>query len=261
MTPDARVLNVILLHEVDDEEVEANPEQADDNKLTVEQSTQLDDVLQEWAVVLSADPDRMSIVNHAINTGSVSPFTVAPYQVPSDWREQLKEAVGILLQAGIISPSWSPWPSPVLPVKKKDGTIRICVDFRKLNTVTVPDPYDMPSVDDVIDQLGEVKFLSKLDLAKSFYQVPMAIEDIEKTVFTTPFGKYEFVTMPFGLRNTPATFQRLMDVVLVDMQEFACTYMDDMIIYSNTWDEHMAHTNTVLERFGDIRANIQAYKM
>ena len=134
----------------------------------------------------------------------------------------------------------------MVPVKKTDGTIRLCIDFRQLNKVTVPDPYHMPRVDDLLDELAEAKWMSKLDLNKGFYQVPLGIDVQAKTAFCSPWGKYHFTRMPFGLRNAPAAFQRGMDEVLGEQGEWCSTYIDDVVVYSNVWEDHVIHVRSVL---------------
>ena len=119
-----------------------------------------------------------------------------------------------MLEAGIIVPSSSPWTSPLVPVRKKDGSLRLCVDYRRLNQVTQEDRYPMPRVEELLEQLGSARFITTLDLTKGYYQVSVHPDDREKTAFMCPMGKFQFVRMPFGLKGAPTTFQRLMDVVL-----------------------------------------------
>lgn len=123
-----------------------------------------------------------------------------------------------MAELGIIEPSQ--WSSPIVPVGKKDGNVRVCIDYRKLNTLTAADPYQMPRVDEMIDKIGKAKFITTLDLTKGYYQVPVRPSDRDKTAFVTPFGKYRFTRMPFGLKGAPTTFQRLMDVTLQGLEEF-----------------------------------------
>ena len=149
---------------------------------------------------------------------------------------------------GTLKPSLSPWSSPMVPVGKPDGPVRLCIDFCRINKVTQPDPYTMPRVDEMSAQLGKARYLSTLDLNKVFYQIPLAEGDQDKSAFCTPWGNYQFTVMPFGLRNAPATFQCMMDQVLDGMLEFAGTYIDDIIIYSQSWEDHMTHVALVLEQ-------------
>ena len=154
----------------------------------------------------------------------------------------------MLQESGTVVPSTSPWSSPMIPVRKPDGTVRLCIDFRKVNHITKPDPYLMPRIDEMIDQLGEAQYLSKLDLNNGFYQIPLAQVDQEKTAFCTPWEKFHFTMMLFGLRNAPASFQRMMDTVLDDIQNFSGAYMDDIIIFSQTCEDNVAHIKCVLDR-------------
>ena len=150
-----------------------------------------------------------------------------------------------MLELGAIQPSACPWASPVALVEKKDGEVRFCVDYRKLNQVARSDAYPMPRVEEVLETVGLAKFISTLDLARGYWQVPMAEESKEKTAFTTPYGLFEFNVMPFGLHNAPATFQRLMNRVLQGCQSFAQAYIDDIVVYSRTWEEHLQHPRKV----------------
>ena len=123
----------------------------------------------------------------------------------------------------------------------------LCVDFRRLNHVTKADPYPIPRVEELIDRLRNAKCITALDLTKGYWQVPVEKESQKKTAFITPFGKYEFTTMPFGLMGAPSTFQRLMDKVLEDVHQFAAAYLDDVIIHSDTWEQHVQHLMHVFQ--------------
>ena len=136
----------------------------------------------------------------------------------------------------------------MVPVRKPDSSVRLSIDFRRINKVTQPDPYTMPRVDEMIAQLGKARYLSKLDHNKGFYQIPLAEDDQDKSAFCTPWGKYQFTVMPFGLQNAPPTYQRKMDQVLDGMLEFAGAYIDDIIIYSQSWEGHVTHVALVLEQ-------------
>ena len=133
----------------------------------------------------------------------------------------MKQQIDKLLELGIIRPSNSPWSSSVVTVGKKDGGVRICIDFRAVNSITQPDPYLMPLIEEILDTLASAKFISKVDLNKGFHQIPIQPDDMPKTAFCTPWGKYEFTVMPFGLRNGPSVFQHMMDKILHDDKQFA----------------------------------------
>ncbi len=151
-------------------------------------------------------------------------------------------------EANIIEPSTSEWASLIVLVRKKDGTMRFCVDYRRLNAVSEADAYPMPRVDELIDRLGPAKYISTLDLTRGYWQVPVDPESRSMTAFTTPFGLHQFRVMPFGLHGAPATFQRLMDKVLAGLEEYAAAYIDDVAIYSDTWEEHLVHLREVFQR-------------
>ena len=154
-----------------------------------------------------------------------------------------------MLKEGVIKPSNSKWASPMVIIKKKDDTIRLCVDYRKLNAETELETYPIPRVDDILDQVGQVKYITTVDLAKGYWQVPVAEEDWHKTVFITTKGLYQFRMMPFGLCGAPAT---LMDKVVRGMNQFASVYLDDLIVFSTTWEDHLAHLRVVLGRLLEV---------
>ena len=163
-------------------------------------------------------------------------------------------------KAGIIEPSSSPWAAPIIPVKKKDGSMRLCVDYRRLNAVSQTDAYPMPRVGDLIDRLGGARYITTLDLSRGYWQVPVKEEDRHKTAFTTPHGLYQFRVMPFGLQGAPATFQRMMDSLLRGLETHTAAYLDDVVIYSRTWGEHLQHIQTVLARLREANLTIKLKK-
>ena len=140
-----------------------------------------------------------------------------------------------MLAGGIIEPSSSEWASPILIVNKKDGSLRLCVDYRKLNSVSQSDMYPMPRIYELIDGLSQAKFISMFDLTRGLWQVPVSERDRFKTAFNTPFGSYQFNMMPFGLQGTPATFQRIMDYLVDGCGLFAAAYLDDLVVFSGSW--------------------------
>ena len=162
------------------------------------------------------DVGRTSLVQHCIDTGDSSPVRQAPRRIPIHLQGEVNNMISEMLKADIIRPSESPWASSVVLVKKKDGSLRFCVDYRRLNSVTKKDSYPLPRIDDTIDALAGSQWFSTLELASGYWQVEVDPEDRAKTAFTIPSGLYEFNTMPFGLTNAPATFQRLMQLVLRD---------------------------------------------
>ena len=147
---------------------------------------------------------------------------------------------------GYIRRSTSEWASPIITVRKPKGRVRLCVDFKRINAVTRPILFYMPRIQEVLEAVGASKVVSKLDLSKGYYQVPTKETDIPKTAFVCHQGKFEFVRMPFGVRNAPAVFQMLMDGVLEGRQAYARAYMNDIVIFSDEWDQHVVHVREVL---------------
>lgn len=183
-------------------------------KLTDKQQTQLVQLLTEYSCVVKDTPGRTNIVEHHILTRDAHPIRLPAYRIPHAYWSAVKAELDNMLKEGINEPATSPWSSPIVLVNKKDKSLRLCVDYRKLNAVSEGNAYPMPRVDDLIDWLGQAKFISALDLSKGYWQVPIAEESKPKTAFITPFCLYQFHVMPFGLQGTPATFQWLMNRAL-----------------------------------------------
>ena len=177
-------------------------------------------LLDEFTDIFSSGPSdlgRTGIVQHRIDTGDHPPIKQAPRRIPMHQQGTVRQHVDDMLQHGVVQPSTSPWAAPIVLVKKKDGSTRFCVDYRKLNDVTRKDAYPLPRIDETLDALAGAKVFTTLDLASGYWQVEVDIADREKTAFTTRHGLFEFQVMPFGLCNAPGTFQRLMEFVLADM--------------------------------------------
>ena len=208
----------------------------------------LDAVLSQYEDVLCSNPGRTEEAQLYIRTGDSEPVRSHPYRVPPKWKEEVKVQLDQLLALGIIESSDSPWSSSLVIVKKKDGGVRTCVDYRAVNAVTDPDPYQMPLIEEILDMLASAAFISKIDLTKGFHQIPINPADRQKTSFCTPWGKFHFRYMPFGLRNGPSVFQRLMDHLLHRDKEYSQVYIDDIAIFSATWEEHCEHISLVLSR-------------
>ena len=197
-------------------------------------------------------------VEHHIDTISQAPLFSRARAIPQDRLAEVKAVFKTMLDQGIIRRSNSQWSSPLHLVKKPDGTWRPCGDYRRLNDITVPDRYTIPRIQDVTSILHGTTIYSKLDLVKAYFQVPMAANDIKKTALCTPFGTFEFLRMPFGLRNATQSFQRLIDNVLGDLN-FVFAYLDDILIASKSKSQHAKHIKIVCERLSlaGLKLNVQ----
>ena len=192
---------------------------------------------------------RTELVTHKIVTETEMPIKQPVRRPPFHLRGEAQKEVEKMLDHGVIEPSESPWASPVVLVRKKDGTLRYCIDYRKLNSVTRKDSYPLPRIDESLDSLAETQYFSTLDLASGYWQIGLDDDARQKSAFCTPNGLYQFKVMPFGLTNAPATFQRLMERILTGLQWQTClVYIDDIIIFSKTFEEHITHLAEVFSR-------------
>ncbi|KAK1408207.1 hypothetical protein QVD17_39842 [Tagetes erecta] len=181
-------------------------------------------------------------------TLGAAPIARAPYRLAPAELQELSKQLQELLEKGFIRPSSSPWGAPVLFVKKKDGTFRMCIDYRELNKVTVKNRYPLPRIDYLFDQLQGSSFYSKIDLRSGFHQLRVREEDITKTAFRTHYGHYEFAVMPFGLTNAPAVFMDLMNRLCKPyLDQFVIVFIDDILIYSKSKEDHTEHLRLILE--------------
>ena len=218
--------------------------------LSPDKRQQLMTLIQQHQRVFDANPGETHLRKHSIPTDS-PPIALSPRRIPQAWAGSVREEIHEMLAAGVIEESTSPWTFPIVPVRKRDGATRICVDYRKLNKVTADDVYQMPRVEEILEKVGSAKFITTLDLSKGYYQVPLTEEDKPKTAFSSPFGKFQFRKMPFGLKSASATFQRLMDIVLAPCHGYASSYIDDITVYSDSWESHLQHLHRVLECLAD----------
>lgn len=205
---------------------------------------------------------RTNLTYHRIDTGDHPPIKQPVRRVPFHQRKEIKRQVDEMLQQGVISPSDSPWNNPVLLVKKKDGTARFCLDMRRLNDCTKKDAYPLPRIDDSFDALNGSCWFSTMDLASGYWQVEIHPEDRPKTAFSAVTGgHFHFNTMSFGLCNAPATFERLMERVLSGLQwEICLVYLDDIIVMSKSFEQHLERLETVLKRLGNAGLKLKPKK-
>jgi hypothetical protein len=161
--------------------------------------------------------------------------------------DELKKQLAHLLEMGFIRPSRSPYGSPMLFVRKKDGSLRMCIDYRLLNKITIKNKYPLPRVDELLSRVAGAKYYTKLDLQSGYHQLRMDEEDLEKTAFRTRYGSYEFLVLPFGLTNAPSTFMNMMTDILSPHLDTSCvSFLDDALIYSNSLEEHQVHVRQIL---------------
>lgn len=228
----------------------------------VEPSHRYHALLQEFTDILKPMSPMKEIkhnVKHHIKTTG-PPLFARPRPLPPIKYNAAKAEFEAMMSMGICQPSKSPWASPMHVVTKKDGTLRICGDYRRLNSVTLPDRYPIPRLQEFTYQLHGMKLFSKIDLKTAFFWIPIAENDIEKTAITTPFGLFEFRNMPFGLRNAPQTFQRFMHEVLRGLDYCCYCFIDDVLLYSKTPQEHEDHLRLVLKRLSDYGIGINLDK-
>lgn len=205
-------------------------------------------------------------IKHHIRTENDNPIYVKQYRQSPSQAKEIRNQVEKLLQDNVIKPSFSPWSAPVHLVPKKldasnEQKYRMVIDYRKLNEITTDDKYPLPNISDIFDKLGNSSYFTTLDLASGYHQIEILESDQPKTAFSTQFGHYEFYRMPFGLKTAPATFQRAMDNILKGLQGVHCMiYLDDIIIFSSTLEEHISKLTTVFQTLRKANLKIQLDK-
>lgn len=237
--------------------------------LNPEERANLESLCAQYADVFYIDGEPLTFTNqikHSIRTTDELPVYTKTYRYPFVHRQEVQDQITKMLDQGIIRPSQSAWSSPIWVVPKKadaSGKVkwRIVIDFRKVNEKTIDDKYPIPNINDILDKLGNCHYFTTLDLASGFYQVEMDPADIHKTAFNVEHGHFEFLRMPMGLKNSPSTFQRVMDNVLRDLQNVIClVYLDDIIVFSVSLQEHMVNLERVFKRLRESNFKIQMDK-
>ena len=223
---------------------------------------QLDNLLGTFKDQFAKDETTIGttpLTQMSIDTGDSDPVSQKPYPVAMKHYNWVKEEIGKLLEAGVIRNSHSSWSAPIIVVPKGDGGKRLVIDYRALNKITRKFMWSMPKVEDIFSQLNGAKYFSTLDLRAGYHHIGLTTDSIPKTAFTSPFGKYEYIKVPFRLAQAPAYFQELMTGVLKDLP-FTMAYLDDIIIYSSTPEEHLKHIKTVFEKLRHAKLSMKLSK-
>lgn len=237
--------------------------------LNTEEKSSLFKLLKKFPDIFHQEGDKLTFTNkikHVIKTTDEIPVHSKTYRYPFVHKEEVQRQINKMLDEGIIRQSQSPWSSPIWVVPKKLDSSgkqkwRICVDYRGCNQKTIDDRYPLPNINDILDRLGRCAYFTTIDLSSGFHQIEMDPGSIEKTAFSVENGHYEYLRMPFGLKNAPATFQRVMDNVLRDLQGKTClVYMDDIIIFSSSLEEHIKNLQQVFEKLQESRLKVQLDK-
>ena len=231
-------------------------------KLTKRESKQFDNLANKLEKFIAKDINELgksSLFKHVIHTVDEIPVYIPPYRKSHYEREEVKKQIQEMLDAGIIRPSKSPYSSPIILVPKPNGTKRMCIDFRCLNKKTVQQNFPIPVILDILDRLNGSKYFSTLDLKSGYWQMEMDPESIKKTAFSTQDGHYEFVRLPFGLKNAPADFSRMMYMTLGDLP-FVEIYLDDITIHSKSFQDHINHIQIVMEKLAEVNLKINHEK-
>ena len=233
--------------------------------LTAEEIQQGKDLLNRHRHIFSTGDTDIGFTNwvrHRIELTDATPFKQKHRRIPPSMFEEVRNHLQQLLTAGIIRKSRSPWASNVVLVRKKDGSLRMCVDYRQLNERTIKDSYALPRIEEILEALSGNKFFTVLDMKSGYHQVEVDEEHKARTAFTVgPLGFYEQNRMPFGLANSPATYQRMMEECLVDLNRRYCfIYLDDVIIFSDNFEEHLRRLELVLKRFEEAGLKLSAKK-
>ena len=227
--------------------------------LEPEQQLQMKQLIMKHQDLFPNVPKRTSLVVHDIDVGDANPVKQHPYRMNPEKCKQAEDEIAYMLKNNLIRPSSSNWSSPCVLVPKPDNSVRFCTDFRKVNAVTKTDAYPIPRIEDCIDAVGQAKYLTKIDLLKGYWCVPLTDRAREISAFVTPSGLYEYNVLPFGLKNAPATFQRMIQSIVNDLP---CTraYLDDLVTASESWDSHLKAVSLLFEKLSKANLTVNLAK-
>ena len=220
---------------------------------------ELKQLILEYEHLFPDIPSRTDkIYQNDIIDGS-KPVKQHPYRMNPVKQQYLREEVQYLLDNDFIEPSQSEWSSPCILVPKPDGTFRMCTDYRKVNSITKTDTFPIPRIDDCLDNFGHAKYVTKFDLLKGFWQIPLTNRAKKISAFVTPDGLYQYKVMPFGMKNSPATFQRLVNGLISNLD--GCkAYIDDAIIFSEEWKQQLQTITTFFDRLSEAKLTVNLAK-
>ena len=224
------------------------------------QKIELVALLQEFSDIFSDKPAHCKLVEHKINLiENAQPRRLRPYRIPDRLKAEVNRQIKDLEAQGKIRKSNSPFAHPVVCVMKPSGDVRLCVDLRLVNSMTVDDRYPLPRVEELLSRVSRTKWITKLDAVQSYHQIPMREEDCYKTAFITN-EQWEFTYMPFGAKTASQTYMRMMDKLLEAHKEYACAYIDDAPIFSNSWSDHVTHLRKVFTSIRDAELTLKLSK-
>ena len=258
-TLDSDVTQEELLDQLETETIKNRESVTIEKNWSPEQIEETEDMLLHYHQIFGKTPGIAMVPCHRINLTTNQPCVSRPYKIPYNQQQNLTAEIKRMEKENIIRKSDSPYASPVVMVQKKDGSARICPDYRKLNKLTLFDPEPMVTTEDILVKIRSSTIFSKLDLSKGYWQVQMSEEDIPKTAFVTQDGHYEFLRMPFGLVNSGATLVKGLRKIFDQMNGIAI-YMDDILIFSETWKQHMKTTNEVMRRLEEANFKLNPEK-
>ena len=227
--------------------------------LPPDQKADMKGLLNQYPELFTDVPRRTHLVSHNVDVGDATPIKQHPYRLSPDKRQYMEKEIKYMLENDIIEVSDSPWSSPCILIPKPNGEYRFCTDYRKVNAVTKTDSYPIPRIDDCIDQIGKSKFVTKFDLLKGYWEIPLSESAKQISAFVTPTGLYQYKVTPFGMKNSGSTFQRFINGVVKDL-EGCGVYIDDIIVYSQNWSDHVNQIKALFERLNDANLTVNLVK-